>query len=199
MGAPVLIQRLTTYAAAAATCADRYAQAFYPMIKNADEKMLCCVYGGQDMEHHLQAAEVLRGLGVSLEGMVVRPIAERGLVAADALEVTVWEGRAMFSTLFERALVICLEALAASDHPGIAKMAAAAVVRERLHAAHGLTLVEEACRSPQGREHAQRALDRLWPAALGVLLGAAEHAALRAALGTELSRLELTMPGPATR
>jgi len=60
------VQQLTRYAAATATCADRYAYAFYPMIRDGDEKFICCVHGGEDMEAYLKAAEVLRGFDVDL-------------------------------------------------------------------------------------------------------------------------------------
>ena len=89
------VEELTRYAAAAVTCADRYAKSFYSMTKNADEKMLCCVYGAEDMGHYLTAAEVLRDLGVDVGGLASRPVAERGLPGADVLEATgSWAERA---------------------------------------------------------------------------------------------------------
>jgi len=189
------VQQLTRYAAAAATCADRYAKAFYPMIKNADEKMICCVYGAEDMEHYMNAAEVLRDLGVDLTGLVERPLTERGLSGAEVLETTTsWAERAVFSALYERALVVLLKGLARSDHAPTAKVASAAVAREEKHAAHGLALVRAACGSADTQAQAQDAVQRLWPVALGMLDTDESRAALVDAVLSEFAPLGLAIP-----
>jgi ring-1,2-phenylacetyl-CoA epoxidase subunit PaaA len=192
---PNLIQQLTRYAAAAATCADRYAKAFYPMIKNADEKMICCVHGAEDMEHYIIAAEVLRELGVDLTGMVERPIAERGLSGAEVLETTKsWAERAVFSALFERALLIQLKGLARNDHAPAARMADAAIAREERHVAHGLGLLRKACSAAETKVQAQESVDRLWPVALAMLDTEDSRSALLDATLSELGPLGLSVP-----
>lgn len=191
---PILIQRLTRYAAAAATCADRYAKVFYPAIRNADEKFVCCVHGGEDMDHYLKAADVLHGFGVDLAGLVERPITERGLPGADVLEAArSWIERAVFSAVFEQALVIQLQSLAASDHKAIAKVAGAALPREEKHVAHGRTLLCQACSSPDTRQEAQAAVRRMLPVALAMLDTDEARAALVEKLRVELTPLGLSV------
>lgn len=186
---PILIERLTRYAAAAATCADLYAKVYYPAVRNADEKYVCCVHGAEDMDHYLKAADLLRGLGVDLTGLVERPIAERGLVGADVIEAArSWTERAVFSAVFEQALVIQLQGLAASDHPAMVKFASVASTRENKHAAHGLALLRAACGSPDTRadtwHDAHEAIRRMLPVALTLL----DDGDARAALLDELAR-----------
>ncbi|AUX21865.1 uncharacterized protein SOCEGT47_023610 [Sorangium cellulosum] len=189
------IQQLSLYAAAAATCADRYAKAFYPMIRDADEKMVCCVHGAEDMEHYISAAEVLRGLGVDLGSVVDRPISERGLYGADVLETTAsWPERAVFSAVFERALLAQLRELARSTCAPIAKMAGSAVAREERHAAHGLELLRKACGVEEGRAQAQHAVRRIWPVALAAIEEGGPRQAFADAMRDELGALGLSVP-----
>ena len=191
---PILIQRLTRYAAAAATCADRYAKVFYPAIRNADEKFVCCVHGGEDMDHYLKAADVLHGFGVDLTGLVDRPLGERGLPGADVLEgARSWTERAVFSAMFEQALVILLQSLADSAHQAIAKVAGFALPREEKHVAHGLTLLRQACSSPETRQEAQAMVQRMLPVALAVLDADEARAALVEKLRVELTPLGLSV------
>lgn len=191
----MLIRQLTRYAAAAATCADRYAKVFYPMIKDADEKLICCVHGAEDMGHYLNAAEVLRDLGVDLTGMVERPIAERGLPGADVLETTrSWAERAVFSALFERALVVQLKGLVRSEHAPAARMAGDALAREDRHVAHGVELVRKACGAADTKGQAQEAVERLWPVALAMLDTDESRSALLDATLSELGALGLAIP-----
>lgn len=195
-----LVQQLTRYAAAAATCADRYAKAFYPMIKDADEKMVCCVHGAEDMDHYISAAEVLKDLGVDLSGLVERPISERGLPGADVLDKTgSWAERAVFSALFERALLLLLKGLARSGHAPAAKMAGAAIPREEKHVAHGLKLLRKACSSEDSKRQAQDAVQRLWPVSLALLDGDESQSALLDATLAELVPLGLSVPARTSR
>ncbi|WP_437661273.1 Phenylacetic acid catabolic protein [Sorangium sp. So ce1182] len=188
------VQQLSLYAVAAATCADRYAKAFYPMIKDADEKMVCCVHGAEDMDHYITAAEVLRGLGVDLGGLVERSISERGLPGADVLETTAsWAERAAFSAIFERALLAQLRELASSDCAPIARMAGAAIVREERHVAHGLELLRTACGDADGKAQAQDAVRRIWPVALAVLDTGELRQAFADATRDELGALGLSV------
>lgn len=188
------VQQLTVYAAAAATCADRYAKVFYPMTRNADEKMVCCVHGGEDMDHYLRAAEVLRAHGVDLTGLVERPISERGLRGADALEAaTTWAGRAVFSALFERALLTQLKALAASSDPEIARMAGSAVACEEKHVAHGMALLRQECSSAEAHKAAQHAIQQIWPTALAVLDSDSARAEFVEAARADLAPLGLSV------
>lgn len=190
------VEQLARYAAAAATCADRYAKAFYPMIKDADEKMVCCVHGAEDMEHYIKAAAALRDLGVDLSGMVERPISQRGLQGADVLESTAsWAERAAFSALFERALLAQLRELAKSNCAPIAEVAGAAVAREERHAAHGLELLRRLCGSAESKAHAQGAVERLWPVALAVIDGDEPRRAFAEAARADLAALGLSVEG----
>jgi hypothetical protein len=191
---PTLVQELKRYAAATATCADRYAYAFYPMIRDGDEKFICCVHGGQDMEAYLKAAEVLRGFGVDLTGLVERPISERGLEGGEVLaaEMT-WIERAAFSAVFERALLVQLQGFARSDHAPTAEMARSIIPREEKHVAHGLALLRTAAGSPGTRAAAQDAVGKLWPVALAVLGTEDARAALLDAARTEIEPLGLAI------
>jgi len=190
------VAQLAAYAAAAATCADRYAKAFYSMTKDADEKMICCVHGAEDMGHYMAAADLLRELGRDLGDVVVRPIGERGLAAADALAATdAWPSRAAFSALFERALLASLEALAKSARPKIAKVAAAAIAHEARHVAEGTRILRAICKSPEGRAQADAAARRLFPAALAVVLDDAARRAFADAAERELRELGITLAG----
>lgn len=187
------VQQLASYAAAAATCADRYAKAFYPMTKDADEKMVCCVHGAEDMGHYITAAEVLRDLGRDLGGVVDRPISERGLYGADVLEATAsWTERAVFSALFERALLAQLKELAKSSYEPIARMAGSAIESEERHVAHGLRLLRALCGSADGKARAQDAVQRMWPVALAVLDGDEPRRAFVDATRAELRALGLS-------
>jgi ring-1,2-phenylacetyl-CoA epoxidase subunit PaaA len=191
---PSAVQQLTRYAAATATCADRYAYAFYPMIRDGDEKFICCVHGGEDMEAYLKAAEVLRGFEVDLGDLVTRPISERGLDGADALAAKMsWTERAVFSAVFERALLILLQGFARSDHAPTAQMARSIIPREERHVAHGLTLLRTACSSADSRHEAQDAVVKLWPVALAVLGTEEARAALLDAARSELEPLGLSV------
>lgn len=189
------VQQLTKYAAATATCADRYAYVFYPMIRDGDEKFICCVHGGQDMEAYLMAAEILKTLGVDLTGLVEKPIAERGLDGADVIgaPTVTWTERAAFSAVFERALLIQLQGFAKGDHAPTAAMARTVIPREEKHVAHGLTLLRKACASPETKGQAQDAVKKLWPAALAVLGSDEARAALRDAVQSELAPLGLAI------
>jgi 1,2-phenylacetyl-CoA epoxidase catalytic subunit len=189
-----IVQQLTRYAAATATCADRYAYAFYPMIRDADEKFICCVHGGEDMEAYLKAAEVLRDFDVDLGDLVERPISERGLDGADDLGAKMsWTERAVFSAVFERALLVLLQGFARSDHAPTAQMARSIIPREEKHVAHGLTLLRTACSSADTKHQAQDAVRKLWPVALAVLGTDEARAALRAAARSELEPLGLSV------
>lgn len=190
------VEQLALYAAAAATCADRYAKSFYPMIKDADEKMVCCVHGAEDMDHYISAAAVLRDLGVDLSGMVERPISERGLRGADVLGATAsWAERAAFSALFERALLAQLQDLAKSSCAPIAQVAGATLAREERHAAHGLELLRKLCGSADSKAQAQDAVQRMWPVALGVLAADEPRRAFAEAARADLSALGLSVEG----
>lgn len=189
---PSIVQQLTRYAAATATCADRYAYAFYPMIRDGDEKFICCVHGGEDMEAYLKAAEVLSGFGVDLTGLVVRPISERGLEGADVLAAEMsWTERAVFSVLFEGALLVQLQGFAKSDQEPIAKMARSIIPREEKHVAHGLVLLRKAASSADTKVAAQAAIRKLWPVALAVLGTEEARAALLDAARTAIEPLGL--------
>jgi hypothetical protein len=189
---PSIVQELTRYAAATATCADRYAYAFYPMIRDGDEKFICCVHGGEDMEAYLKAAEVLSGFGVDLTGLVERPISERGLEGAEVLAAEMsWTERAAFSALFERALLVQLQGFAKSDHAPTAQMARSIIPREEKHVAHGLVLLRQAASSAGTKAAAQDAVRKLWPVALAVLGTEEARAALLDAARTEIEPLGL--------
>jgi hypothetical protein len=198
---PLELPSLTRFAAAAATCADRYAKVFYPMIRDADEKYVCCVYGAEAMKHHQQAVELLRAEGVELAGLVERPISERGLpgsegleaLAADGLET--WPARAAFSALVERAMGFQLRRLARSEHAPLAAMAGAALPRQEKHAAHGLWLLGKHCAGEPGeaQAQAQQAIARLWPLACG-LAGDDARPAFLDALRPALEPLGLALP-----
>jgi hypothetical protein len=193
---PAVVQQLTRYAAATATCADLYAYAFYPMIRDGDEKFICCVHGGQDMEAYLMAAEVLRGFGVDLTGLVERPVSERGLERTEVLAGKLsWTERAAFSALFERALLVQLQDLARSDHAPTAQMARSIIPREEKHVAHGHALLRKAASSADTRAAAQDAVRALLPPALAVLGTEEARAALLDAARSELEPLGLTI-GP---
>lgn len=197
---PSELASLTRYAAAAATCADRYAKVFYSMIRDADEKYVCCVHGAEAMQHHQQAAELLAQNGVELTGLVERPLEERGLPGAEGLSPAggeSWPGRAMFSALVERAMVFQLRGLARSAHAATAALAAEALPRQEKHAAHGLWLAGKLCGERDGkreaRVQAQEALGRLWPMAVA-LAGDAARPAFTDAVRSALAPLGLTVP-----
>jgi hypothetical protein len=191
---PALVRQLKRYAAATATCADRYAYTFYPLIRDGDEKFVCCVHGGEDMEHYLWAAEVLRGEDVDLTGLVEQPVSARGLEGADVLGAPMtWTERAAFSAVFERALLLQLRAFARGDHAPAAQLAASSIPRETRHVAHGVTLLRAACGTPEGTARAQAAVDKMWPVALAVLDTADAQAALADACRAELVPLGLAV------
>jgi ring-1,2-phenylacetyl-CoA epoxidase subunit PaaA len=192
----VPVQQLASYAAAVATCADRYAKAFYPMTKDADEKLVCCVHGAQDMDAYIMAAEVLHGLGVDVGGIVEQPISQRGLYGAEVLETTSsWTERAVFSALFEGALLARLQVLAKSDYAPLAEMATSAIVHEERHVTHGLGILRRAQSSADEKALAQGAVDRIWPVALAALGGDDVRAAFVEATRAELGVLGLSVPG----
>ncbi|HET7505275.1 MAG TPA: hypothetical protein VFK02_29855 [Kofleriaceae bacterium] len=194
------VQQLALYAAAAATCADRYAKVFYPTVRDADEKFVCCVHGGEDMEHYLEAADLLAGLGVDTTGLVERPIAERGLPGPDLLEAaTRWIDRAVLSAVFERALVFQLHGLARCGDPAIAKLASFAAPREDRHVAHGMALLRKATRSPDEIHSAQDAVGRLWPVAFALLEADGSRDEFVSAVRADLAPLGLTIPERASR
>ncbi|HEU4733822.1 MAG TPA: hypothetical protein VFT22_38280 [Kofleriaceae bacterium] len=194
------LQQLALYAAAAATCADRYAKVFYPMIRDADEKFVCCVHGGEDMEHYLEAAELLARRGVDTTGLVERPIAERGLPGPDVIEgATSWTDRAVLSAVFERALLFQLHSLAHSGDAAIARLASFAAPREDKHVAHGMALLRKATRSPEGRQNAQDAVARFLPVAFAVLEADRSQDAFVEAVRADLAPLGLTIPERASR
>lgn len=201
---------LLRFAAAAATCADRYAKIFYPMIRDADEKYVCCVHGAEAMQHHQQAAELLRTEGgagpggADLAGMVQRPLSERGLPGSEGLEalaaggLETWPARAAFSALVERAMVFQLRRFARGEHAPLAEMAAAALPRQEKHAAHGLWLLGKHCtgearEAREARAQAQQAIAHLWPLACA-LAGDDARPAFLDALRPALEPLGLTMP-----
>ncbi|WP_394824097.1 hypothetical protein [Pendulispora albinea] len=188
-------RRLAAYAAASSICADRYAKAFYPMTKDADEKMICCVHGGEQMAHYIAATETLRGLGVDLGNLTERPLTERGLDGVGTLATTAnWTERAVFSALFERAVTFVLRELATSGHPATAAMANFATPRVERHAAHGLRLLRAMCASEDGRAEAQAAVRRAWSAALALLGTGRSRGGFVQAVRDELSGLGLVAP-----
>jgi 1,2-phenylacetyl-CoA epoxidase catalytic subunit len=104
-----------------------------------------------------------------------------------------WTERAVFSAVFERALLVLLQGFARSDHAPTAQMARSIIPREEKHVAHGLTLLRTACSSADTKHQAQDAVRKLWPVALAVLGTDEARAALRAAARSELEPLGLSV------
>lgn len=195
---PSELASLTRYAAAAATCADRYAKTFYPMIRDADEKYVCCAHGAEAMQHHQQAAALLAERGVDLTGLVERPLEERGLAGVEALAPEAgetWRGRAAFSALVERAMALQLRGLARSEDAAVAEWAQGALPRQERHAAHGAWLLGQLRRTDADADaEARAAIARLWPMA-AALVGEEAQPALLDALRSSLQPLGLSLPG----
>ncbi len=98
-----------------------------------------------------------------------------------------WAGTIARHVLYETADAIRIDALAASDDPPVAGIAARIAREETYHRMHAEMWLDRLLASPEGRERLDVALDDLWPFGLGVL-DADQRPELRRRLEDRLGR-----------
>lgn len=144
-----------------------YLEVFFPMAPNAYEKMICCERAAEEMDHYIRGAAVLAELGIDTSYMLNQSLKERTYYANDFVrDVRTWMERGMFSFLGEASVLDHIFELAQFSYKPFANIFDKIIADERVHIAHGLRIVRDACKADDTRAEAQAALDRFWPIVL---------------------------------
>lgn len=147
--------------------ADDYVHLFYPMAPNAYEKKVCCERAVEEMDHYIRGAKVLAEIGVNTEFMLDQNLQERAYYRTDAVrDIRTWSERGVFSWLAEAAVLEMIKEMGESSYRPLAEICVPIIKDEHVHVAHGFRIVRESCRTDEGREKIQAALDRQWPIVL---------------------------------
>lgn len=143
---------------------DDYLQVFFPIAPNAFEKKVCCERAAEEMDHFMIASKVLAGIGVDTSYMMEQKLLDRELYASREIHgVRTWPQRGLFSFIGEDAVLDHIKEMAQSSYLPWAQSFKTVVRDEHVHIAHGERIVRGYCKTDEGREEVQKALDEVWP------------------------------------
>lgn len=164
----LVVHQLKVHTEGELTGADNYAKVFYDLTDDPFEKMVCCERAGEEMDHHIRGARVLRDIGVDVGYMAAQSMGERRLYDNEVVKggVTSWLERGFFAMIAEAAAYFQIEEFGESSYAPIADMCPKVLRDEKVHIGHGHRIVRNFCRTAEGREQAQLVLDTMWPATL---------------------------------
>ncbi len=149
------------------TGSDDYTQIFYHLAPNAYELRVCCERAAEEIDHYVLTAEVLSDIGVDCSHMLKQNMYERPLYPTDFVrDIRTWMERGMFSLLGETVVLYHMLEFKESSYKPFADIFPRIISEENVHVAHGRRIIEEACKTEDGKAEAQAALDRFWPIAL---------------------------------
>lgn len=149
------------------TGSDDYTQIFYHLAPNAYELRVCCERAAEEIDHYVLTADVLREVGVDCDYMLKQNMYERPLYPTDFVrDIRTWMERGMFSLLGETVVLYHMLEFKESSYKPFADIFPRIISEENTHVAHGRRIIEEACKTKDGKAEAQEALNRFWPIAL---------------------------------
>lgn len=149
------------------TGADDYALIFYPMAPNIYEKTVCFERGIEELRHYELGAAVLSDIGVDSSYMLKQKLSERNLYQTEGVQdIRNWAERALFSFIGEAVVMQHLEEWTKSSYKPIREMVKPVIKDEKVHIAHGYRITRDMCKTIEGKEQIQTALNRQWSIAL---------------------------------
>jgi 1,2-phenylacetyl-CoA epoxidase catalytic subunit len=150
--------------------ADLYARVFYPLTKDATEKMLCCRHAAEKWAHHLALTEALRDMGVEASDLARHRFEDRrfGSQLIGSRSWT-WPDCAAYAALAEAATLWQFQCLPLTADLALAEVLPQVQREEEDHVAEGWRILRGLCGSLEGRRRAQEAVSRVWPAVLHAL------------------------------
>lgn len=164
----ILIHQLLANGEGELSAGDTYVDSFYPLAPDADERFMCMQFAMEEIDHFRRFSRLLANLGVSAAYMVHQPKVDRRYFAAESMTTNfrTWEERASFSFLCELEGHYQIKEMVSSSYLPLIAEAQAILKEEAGHFAHGLLLLRRASGSPESKERAQDAINRLYPMAL---------------------------------
>jgi ring-1,2-phenylacetyl-CoA epoxidase subunit PaaA len=163
----LVVHQMKVHTEGEATGADDYARIFYGMTKDPYEKFICCKLAAEEMDHHLLGTAVLKDINVDVTYMADQSMKDRKLFDNEVVKkIDSWAERGFFALISEAAACAQIEEFSQSSYKPIADMTVKILQDEKGHIAHGLRIIREMCKRPDGKAEAQEALNRMWPATL---------------------------------
>jgi ring-1,2-phenylacetyl-CoA epoxidase subunit PaaA len=163
----LVIKQLMAHAEGELSGADDYVKLFYPLTNDFEEKRVCCELAIEELDHYELAAVLLKDLGKDTSFMLAQTLEERSIYATEGVkECASWGERALISYLLEAAVVEILKEMAESSYKPLADMCPRVIKEENLHIAHGFRITRDMCKTVEGKEEIQTALERMWPVTL---------------------------------
>lgn len=148
---------------------DDYVQVFLPLAPNTEERQVCAERAVEEYQHYKIGKAVLAGVGVDTTYMEAQQLSERNLFAGQKLHTcTTWAERGIFSYVGEETAMVMLKEFANSSYKPWAEAVRTIILDEKIHIAHGARVCRGLAQTTDGRDQLQHALDRLWPAWIGI-------------------------------
>lgn len=165
----MLISQITINTEGELSGGDDYALTFVALAPSAEERQVCAERAAEEYDHYKLGKRVLADLGVDTTYMETQKLSERNLFADQRLHTcTTWAERGIYSYIGEPSALIMIKEFGQSSYKPWAEAVRTIIQDERVHIAHGARVCRNLSMTEEGRQGLQVALDRLWPAFVGV-------------------------------
>lgn len=165
----MLISQITINTEGELSGGDDYALMFVPLAPSVEERQVCVERAAEEYDHYKIGKRILADIGVDTTYMEHQAVSERNLFADQRLHTcTTWAERGIYSYIGEPSALIMIKEFAHSSYKPWAEAVRTIIQDERVHIAHGARVCRNLTQTEEGMAALQVALDRLWPAFVGV-------------------------------
>ena len=166
----LLVKQLLAHAEGELNGGDNYIMFAAPMAPDAFELKVCYANAADEVDHYLRTARLLAELGIDCSYMLKQRLEARRAYRTELLngshrDKASWIARGMTSLLAEGAAIDIIEEMVESSYKPFAAICPRIFDEEKVHVAHGLRIVRDACLDGAAEE-VQKALNLIWPMAL---------------------------------
>lgn len=131
----------------------------------AEDQMMLAKTAAEELDHHRKFVKILAELNVDVSDQIKHRSPDRILeIFREPLDT--WADMGCFGTFIDRVGGYHLEDFSECTYLPVARIIPQILKEEKQHIAHGLRILDNLCKTPEGKAAVQKSLDHMYPRCL---------------------------------
>src|SRR6266404_5318260 len=131
----------------------------------AEDQMMLAKTAAEEIDHHRKFAKILAELNVDVSYLLKKRSPERILeIFREPLET--WADMGCFGTFIDRVGGYHLEDFGECSYLPVSRIIPQILKEEQQHIAHGIRILDNLCKTEEGKAQVQKSLDKMYPRCL---------------------------------
>jgi ring-1,2-phenylacetyl-CoA epoxidase subunit PaaA len=142
-----------------------YVESWILNAPTAEDQMMLAKTAAEEIDHHRKFVKVLAELNVDVSEQIKHRRQDRMLeIFRDPLET--WADMGCFGTFIDRVGGYHLEDFGDCSYLPVSRIIPQILKEEQQHIAHGIRILDNLCKTEEGKAQVQKSLDRMYPRCL---------------------------------